>query len=787
MKKLISILVCMLIAPMVWAQAHIVTGRVTSAEDGLPLPGVNVQMKGTTVGTVTDSDGKYSIQISDGGSSLIFSFIGYRSVTLPIEQKAVIDITLAADVTQLSEVVVTGTGVSVEKRKLSFAVESVASDKLPIVPTASIDQALVGKIPGAQISSIDGTPGAEMSILLRGINTINRGTMPMIMLDGVQMGATLISSIDVNSIERIEVIQGAAAATIYGAQGANGVIHIFTKKGKSGKLNIDVVAGWAESAMLNVGGLRKAKSHHFQTNANGEVIVAGSNKILVQDEETLVFNGNVSEDLTSPSSKSDKLYSENCCRRPTQLYYYDHFKSFFRPAHLFNASVAVSGGGDKSDFTISIAKAHHQSNFRGDGYNERTNFNSNVGFTLVNGLHLRSISQLIFNENTVNIYQKQDFGLGANSYTLFQTRPFADFEKKDVEGNYGLSFGIAAGINQFNPFYEYQYAATLDTKTDLLQNLSLTYSFPKFVEAELLYGINYQERTIKHRVKNQSENNNANALGGWTSWRNFNNNQGEITTIETNRTFKNFKTRATLRFDFINDFHLSVPMKLMTDVAFDYRSDRFHKFSSSAFGMPLIPPAVATNGSVFSIYEDYREDFVTYGYFVNQRIEYAEVAGLSGGFRTDYSSAFGRGSTPFTFPRVDGFLRLSGFGFWDKTLLSRSVIEWKLRSAYGAAGIQPRPFDRYVTFTPRSLGNSNALFVSPSQSNPDLNVEVSKEFEAGTDITVDGLKGNWLRNFDASLTWWKRTTENAIYERDAPPSQFWIMQFRFARMEFSCR
>ena len=106
---------------------------------------------------------------------------------------------------------------------------------MPKAITASVDQALVGKIAGAQISSINGSPGAPTNILLRGINTLNRGTSPMILLDGLEVRATDLNSLDLNSIERIEIVQGAASATIYGAQGANGVILVTTRRGKTGK------------------------------------------------------------------------------------------------------------------------------------------------------------------------------------------------------------------------------------------------------------------------------------------------------------------------------------------------------------------------------------------------------------------------------------------------------------------------------------------------------------------------------------------------------------------------
>jgi outer membrane receptor protein involved in Fe transport len=229
-------LMLLLTSSLTFAQERVVTGKVTSSEDGSPLPGVSVLLKGTTNGTVTDTEGNYSLNVSSGGS-LVFSFIGMNSTEVVIGDRAVVDVSLGIDVKQLSEIVVTGTGVATEKRKLAIAVESVSSKDLPAAPTASIDQALVGKIAGAQISSIDGTPGANINILLRGVNTINRGTNPMILIDGVQMGVTTLNSIDLSTIDRVEVIQGAAAGTIYGAQGANGVIQLFTKKGKSGKIN----------------------------------------------------------------------------------------------------------------------------------------------------------------------------------------------------------------------------------------------------------------------------------------------------------------------------------------------------------------------------------------------------------------------------------------------------------------------------------------------------------------------------------------------------------------------
>ncbi len=762
-KPLISVAL-ILCAVSVMAQDRTVGGSVTSADEGIALAGVNVLVSGTNFGTVTDAEGKYMLRIPDGVATLKFSFIGYQSKSVSIEQKSLIDVQLITDIAQLSEVVITGTGVPTEKRKLSFAVESVTSDKLPVVPTASIDQALVGKIPGAQISSINGTPGSEVSILLRGINTINQGTMPMILLDGVQLVATTLSAIDPNSIDKVEVIQGAAAATIYGAQGANGVIQIFTKKGNRGKIQIDFSMSAATNEMLNNGDVRKAKLHGFATNQNNEVIVAGNPTLLLeQDPATLLYNGNVGYDAFNPSTKFDKSYNRN-------LKYFDHLKIFFKPAFSYNNSIAISGANEKTDFKIAISNMRQESVFRGDGYNDRTNLALNFGLELAPRLKLRTITQLIYSHNTINVVGKQDFGLQGMFFGILNTRPFADFEKKDLNGNYGINVGEAVGINNSNPFYQWQYSNTVDNKIDILQNFNLTYSFAKYVELDLLYGVNYQDRNLKHEVQNQSLNQNSVNSNNWSAWNNYNDNTGEITYNNNDRTFQNFKASAFVRFDFEKDFHWNTPIKSSTQITYDYRNDEQKRYESYALGMPLSPPLTSISGTTFGVYQDYREKFVTFGYLLNQRFDYKELAGISAGFRTDYSSSFGKGSKPFTFPRADGYLRISEFDFWNNSGISNAILEWKVRAAYGEAGIQPRPFDRYITLGSRPLGLTNALYLPSNQSNADLNVEVSKEFEAGTDIVFEGLKGSWLRSMQLSFSYWTRNTDNAIFRVDAAPS-----------------
>jgi len=236
---------------MLFAQTAGITGTVTDSKDGSPLPGVTVRIKGGGA-TVTRTDGTFSINVPKDEVTLEFSFIGYFNKLLKATKGKSLSVSLEFDPKALSEVVITGVGVATSKKKLGISVETITSDKLPSPPNASISQALVGKIAGAQISSIDGTPGSKVNILLRGINSLRGGTSPMVLIDGIEVRATDLGSLDLNNVERIEVVEGAASSTIYGAQGANGVIQIFTKRGKQGQLNIDISSTAGTSTMVVV-------------------------------------------------------------------------------------------------------------------------------------------------------------------------------------------------------------------------------------------------------------------------------------------------------------------------------------------------------------------------------------------------------------------------------------------------------------------------------------------------------------------------------------------------------
>lgn len=749
------------VAQASWAQTSRVTGKVTDSKDGSPLANVTVKVKGGGSSS-TENDGTFSIVVKTLEPTLEFSYIGYATQTVKVKAGESVTISLEIDQKALSEVVVTGVGVATSKKKLAFAVESVNLNNQVKVSTGDVGQQLVGQIAGAQISSTNGSPGAQLNILLRGINSLNRSTYPMILMDGIQIGATDLTSLDLNIIERVEVVQGAAAATIYGAQGANGVIQLFTKRAKAGKINIDFSSSYTSNELLNVGGVSKANKHAFVTNANNEVISSGGTP-LSWDPVLGSYSANVQYNALSTTSYAEKAYDKN-------LQFYDHYKMFFQKGYSINNSVAVSGNKDKVDFLFSVSNNKQNSNFIRNGDYERSNFTSNFGVELLKNLKFRSITQLVYTKNTLN----DATGRGI-IYALNNTRPFANYAQADNDGNFSHYYGDATGVNGENPNYYNQYSSTLDKKIDVVQSFNLNYKFPKFVELDAKYGLNHQNQQVRYRYENQEDNKNAvdqdYFIGNWNpNASSDGSTTGEIDDIAYRTTFQNFIGTATVRTDFQKDFHLNVPIKTSTQIAYDYRKNVFNQYYTYGYDAPSYYPWNASQTGVYKVVSDYVEPAITFGYLLNQRFEYGDIAGISAGVRSDFSSAFGRGAKAQTFPRGDAYVNISKFDFWSNANFSKVFTDFKLRAAYGEAGNQPRPFDRFPVLGAANLGTNSVFTFPTSNPNPDLQVEISKELEFGADLGFNLLKDSWLKNASISLTYWDRKTENAIYNVDAAPS-----------------
>jgi TonB-linked SusC/RagA family outer membrane protein len=227
-----------------------IKGKVTDKENGDGLPGVNVVVRGTSTGTTTDGTGNYTLSIPDNGATLVFSFVGYVSQEVEVGNRSTLDVTIQSDSKALSEVVVIGYGTA-KKSDLTGAVGSVKEDQLRERPSPSLNQSLSGKVPGVQVNINSGRPGGRSNVRIRGFSSINSSNNPLYVVDGVMLPqatqnqySSAIDYINPNDIVSVEVLKDASSTAIYGARGANGVILVTTKKGKSGEgvvtYNVDI-------------------------------------------------------------------------------------------------------------------------------------------------------------------------------------------------------------------------------------------------------------------------------------------------------------------------------------------------------------------------------------------------------------------------------------------------------------------------------------------------------------------------------------------------------------------
>ena len=764
--------------PTVFAQVRTVSGIIKDPA-GFPIPNASIRIEGTKKGTPSDGEGAFQVTLT-GNAKLLITAVGYESKSITVGGNMVdINIQLNVDSHALTEVVVTGTGVATSKKKLGISVESVTASQLPAAPTASIDQALIGKIPGAQISSVSGNPGDPVNILLRGINTIQGGTQPLIMLDGIQVRTTDLNSLDLSTIERVEVVQGAASAALYGAQGANGVIQLFSKRGRQGAASITFSSSYAANSYINSGHVNKASLHPYLTDANNNIVDASGNPDTINsignvDYVAYTYGGPYRSGIYNPLNINNKPYNAN-------LRFYDHFKEMFQTGSSLNNNLNISGASDKIDYAFGVSKNHTVSPVMQNGYVDRTNFTGNLGAELFKGFRVRSITQLIYTKNTLvpglGGPQYTGYGYGnvggsvGNIFSFLNTPTYYDLKYKMADGTSPAKQETSSylGANAFNPFYVAEYSTGLDNRIDVIQDFDADYKVNRFVELDAKYGINYRSEGDQVTYYNQSNNANSNYYPTYVGWYNQYN-TGEIDKFQYNNTFQNFLANASFRTDWQKDFRSRLPITTNTLVEFDYRKTKYQEYDTYGLNLPFAPPINMSATSSQGVIEDYVEPFITYGYLLNQTIDYGDYGGVAGGFRSDYSSAFGEGSQAFTFPHANAYLVPSAFKFWEDGL-GNTLSFFKVRAAYGQAGIQPQPFQRYPVINQGDLGSSLYYSIPGTSNNPNLGVEVSTEKEIGADLSITASKnGSWLTMINLSATYWKRKSDHVIWTVDAAPS-----------------
>lgn len=349
MKQKIYLITCCLVLTLAagFAQERTVTGKVISAEDGLPIIGGNVLLQGTSTGTVTDFDGNYEITVPGDDAVLVFSYTGMSSQEVVVGDRSVINITMQTDAQLLDEVVVVGYGVQ-KKSVVTGAIASVTAEEISQTPVLRVEQALQGRTAGVQVTSSSGQPGDALTVRIRGAGTTGNAD-PLYVVDGLPVGG--IDYLNPGDIESIEVLKDAASAAIYGARAANGVVLITTKSGQAGKIQVNydgyygVQDPWRKLAVLN------AREYAVIQN---EAAAASGFSIPFDNPEA----------LGEGTNWQDLLFNEN--------------------APLTNHQLSITGGNDRSTFAGTLSYFSQEGIVGGDKsqfdrYTARVNSTHKIG------------------------------------------------------------------------------------------------------------------------------------------------------------------------------------------------------------------------------------------------------------------------------------------------------------------------------------------------------------------------------------------------------------------------
>ena len=452
MKKYLLFLLLLLGSVIQLSAQRQVMGQVKESEKGEPLPGVSVILRGTSTGTVTDIDGKFTLSVPENGeSALIFSYIGFVAQTISVGNQSVIDINLVSDAQLLDEQVVVGYG-SVNKRDVLGSVSSVSAKQLKDVPLTNAAEALAGRLAGVQVTSTEGAPGADVIIRIRGGGSITQDNTPIYIVDGIQVENAL-SVISPQDIASIDVLKDASTTAIYGARGANGVVIITTKSGKAGRTTVSYNG-----------------SYGYRQIAKTMDVLDPYEYTVWQWERSKLIGANDSVQLRTYGSTFDTL---NVYKNKENINWQE--KVFGRKAGYQNHNLAVSGGTDKTNYNLSLTRNQEEgiqinSGFVRNLVNFKLNHKASDKFQF--GFNARYLNQNIQGIGTTNSGTRQTSRLRhAITYTPFLKTGVTDEEFFD-EDAYLRSAGVVNPLVIAEAEYRQRYLNNFNTSGNFSYELT---------------------------------------------------------------------------------------------------------------------------------------------------------------------------------------------------------------------------------------------------------------------------------------------------------------------------
>lgn len=737
MKHLLTKLGLTVLSVMLFASAAMAqftaSGTVSDA-NGEPLIGVFVTVKGTALGSVTDIDGTYRLEIPGNSATLEFSYIGYANVTKEISSSSpTLNVTLSEAATELDEIVVTGLATTVKRSNLANSVANINAEELTgITVQPTMDGALYGKFKGADIRANSGAPGGGMSVKLRGVTSIFGNQQPLYIVDGVfvdnstvTLGTNIVTAaagggntstnqddasnriadIDPEDIESIDILKGASAAAIYGSRAAGGVVIITTKKGKAGKTRVSLAQSVGGATPIQLLGNR-VKNYNY-----------------TNDQIRNTF-GDAAADAAAANGLTDY-----------EAELYD------RTAGLYTTRLNVSGGNDKTNFFIGGTYKNEDGLVVNTGY-EKLSGRVNVGHKFNDWLSLDVTTNYINSQADRGLFNNGNTNTTVG-YALAFTTPWTDLFP-DADGVYPANNGVGSNVletvnlitNREN-VNRFIGGATLNVQLLQRENQSLRLVLRGGVDQ-------YTLRTTGLFPQALSFYRNPGTLGGVSI---------SGTTVNSNANYNAFLVHS----------YYTGGLSFRTQAGITQENFDQNTVIATATGLNGSQSNVdqAANAALFQNRQPQQDK----GFFVQEEVNFEDKVIVTVGLRGDKSSNNGDANKLYYYPKANAAINLHEFDFW--TLEGTSL---KPRIAYGEAGRFANFPDRFNAMNATLIGQNSGLQTSTLRGNPNVGPERQTELEAGFDL---GLLNNKV-TFD--FTYYVKSIDDLLLRAQIPTSQGYTRQ-----------
>ena len=685
------------------AQKKEVTGRIVDAM-GNPIPGATVKLKGNKTGVPADVNGSFKINVSSN-ATLVISGISFETQEVSVGNQETLTITLKQSTTALSEVVVTALGIGRQKRSITYSAQTVGSESIVNSGRSNLVDDLNGKVAGVQITNAGGQAGAGTTIVIRGYNSLTGGNQPLYVVDGVpidnsaEQGSGYVNNVPTanraidlspDDVESLTVLKGGAATALYGIKAANGALIITTKKGKSGKINVE--AGYGHS--FSEANKFPAFSHGFLRGSAGAYNTATTNNWGPTASSNPVFPAGTSLDLVGTGTPVDVSGQKI-------PYYPDNYKNFFVKGKADKYNLSLSGGNDKTTYYVGLSRLDQGSIVRNNTYgktsavlnlttqvSKKFSVNAKVNYINTSGLRFdagRMMSSLAYYVNTWDIVNF----------------PWKDASGQETWWQKTLSSPMWS-VNETGEHYNVnRYLATLGADYKLARDWSLVYR----------YGLdNYSESRRNVDPIGTLSYSTTNYLGGMHE-------------VRINSLVVNSDLMLNYDHSFGNDFHLH---GLIGQNIFYNKYDVLD-ITGNSFVLPHLFDI--TNTQTQTIYHNSFQK-QTLGLYGDLQFSYKDLLYLEGTLRNDWSSSLPRDNNNFLFPSIS-----AGFVFSD--LVHQDWLSFgKIRASYAGTANDPSPnaiFTAYSPVTPAVA--TNVRFSYPTTlGNPNEKPEYTRQKEVGLEL-----------------------------------------------------